>query len=462
MTMKGFLFDSHTHLDIEPLSQNPALVVDRARKAGVGRMVSIGIDPASSRKNLVYAEKFEGVFAAAGIHPHNAWEATPEALRKIEEIASHPEVVGIGETGLDFFRDRSDRDSQKEAFRAQIRLAKKMEKPLIIHDRDAHREILRILDDEGVPPRKGIFHCFSGSYEFALECLERGFLLSIPGVITYKNARTLAEVVEKVPADKLLLETDAPFLTPHPHRGKPNEPSLMVHTALKVGEIKNLTLEDVARITTSNALRIFHLQQDFDYRIAYSIRDSLYLNITNRCTNRCIFCSKRKDFFVKGHYLKLADEPSVEEILKSAKDAEKYSEVVFCGFGEPTLRLPEMLAVAKRLKERDVRKIRVNTDGLANLVHGRNVLPEMRGLIDSLSVSLNAPDGKTYASLCPNPYGEESFKALLSFIREAKEHIPEVTATVVALPGLDLEKCRKIAREDLDVSFRVREYNDVG
>jgi TatD DNase family protein len=460
--MNGFLFDSHTHLDIAPLSENPFLVVDRARKAGVGGMVTIGIDPESSRRNLSFAEAFDEVYSAAGIHPHNGEEYTEDALRQIEEISSHPFVVAIGETGLDFYRDYSDRDAQTAAFRAQLRLAKKVGKPVIIHNREAHREVLKIIDEEGVPSAGGVFHCFSGSHEFAMECVERGFLISVPGVVTYRNASILEDVVRKIPADRLLIETDAPYLTPHPHRGKPNEPSLIIHTALKVGEIKGLSLEDIARVTTSNALRLFSIQGELEYRVAYVIRESLYLNLTNRCTNRCVFCSKRKDYFVKGHYLKLSSEPSKEEVLESAEGAETFQEVVFCGFGEPTLRLKDMLFIAGKLKEKGVKKVRLNTDGLANLVHRKNVLPEMKGLIDSISVSMNAPDEKTYISICPNPYGEESFRSVLSFIREAKTIIPEVTATVVALPGLDIDRCRVLAEEELKVCFRVRGYNDVG
>jgi TatD DNase family protein len=460
--MSGFLFDSHTHLDIEPLSQNPERVVERAKIAGVMGMVSIGIDIESCEKNIALAEKFDLLSVAVGVHPHNAEEVTDDAIEKIKTLAANPRVVAVGETGLDFYRDYADRDAQRAAFRKHLKIAKELEKPVIIHDREAHGEVLRIIDEEGVPDAGGIFHCFSGSFAFAVQCMERGFFISIPGVVTYPNAKKIIEVTKRIPTDRLLIETDAPFLSPHPHRGKPNEPAYIIHTAEKIGEIKGLTVEDIGRITTTNALKIFRLETHFAFQISYKIRNSLYLNITNRCTNRCVFCSKRKDFFVKGHYLKLPGEPSVEEIVKSAGDVAKYDEIVFCGYGEPTLRLADTLDVARRLKGLGAKKVRLNTDGLGNLIHGRNIIPELADIFDSLSVSLNAPDPETYASLCPNPYGETSFNELIQFIGEAKKVIPEVIATVVDIPGLDIERCRKLAEEELKVTFRVREYNEVG
>jgi len=460
--MEGFLFDSHTHLDIPPLSENPAFVVKRAEEAGVWGMVTIGIDPESCERALGFASEFERVYAAVGIHPHNAEEADDAALEKVRELAVSPKVVAIGETGLDFYRDYADRDAQREAFRRHLKLAKELGKPIIIHDREAHGEVLRILDEEGPFEDGGVIHCFSGSYEFARECVARGFFISIPGVVTYRNARKIVEVVEKLPIDRFLIETDAPYLAPHPHRGKPNEPALIVHTAQRIAELKGLSVKDVGRVTTTNALRLFRIAPEFDYRIAYQIRNSLYLNVTNRCTNRCVFCSKRSDFFVKGHYLKLDDEPTVEEILDAVGDPTPYDEVVFCGFGEPTLRLEDLKVIARELRKRGARKIRLNTDGLANLVHGRNVVPELAEVIDSVSVSLNAPDGETYASICPNPYGPDSFNHLIEFVREAKKHFKEVQVTVVDLPGLDVEACRRLAEDELKVPFRVREYNEVG
>jgi TatD DNase family protein len=210
-----------------------------------------------------------------------------------------------------------------------------------------------------------------------------------------------------------------------------------------------------------NALRRFRIPAEEEVRITYRIRDSLYLNITNRCTNACTFCAKRRDYHVKGHLLKLPAEPTAAEALAEVGDPTRYDEVVFCGFGEPLLRLDEVKEIAAELKRRGAR-IRVNTDGLGNLVHGRNVLPELAGRVDALSVSLNAPDAETYARICPNRYGAASFPALLDFLREAPKHVPSVVATAVALPGLDHEAVRRLAESIPGVSFRLRSHDNVG
>ncbi|MBP2689298.1 MAG: magnesium-dependent deoxyribonuclease, TatD family, and radical domain iron-sulfur, partial [Deltaproteobacteria bacterium] len=307
----------------------------------------------------------------------------------------------------------------------------------------------------------GIIHCFSGDLAMARRAIAMNFLVSIPGAITYKGSEKQVETVRALPLDRLLIETDCPFLAPVPHRGKPNEPSYVPLVAAKVAQILGVTLEDVARTTTMNALRRFRIPAEEEVRITYRIRDSLYLNITNRCTNACTFCAKRRDYHVKGHLLKLPAEPTAAEALAEVGDPTRYDEVVFCGFGEPLLRLDEVKEIAAELKRRGAR-VRVNTDGLGNLVHGRNVLPELAGRVDALSVSLNAPDAETYARICPNRYGAASFPALLDFLREAPKHVPSVVATAVALPGLDHEAVRRLAESIPGVSFRLRSHDNVG
>ncbi|HSL92612.1 MAG TPA: TatD family hydrolase [Candidatus Limnocylindrales bacterium] len=454
-------FDSHAHLDLTPLCDAEGEVVRRAREAGVSRIVTIGIDPDSSERAIAIAHRHAGVYAAVGLHPHDASSRSEDLLARLEELSRCDKVVGIGETGLDFYRDRSPRDAQRAAFREQIRLARRRSLPVVVHDREAHGEILSILAQENAAEVGGIIHCFSGDYEMARRAIGMNFLVSIPGAITYKGSQTQAEAVGKIPLEKLLIETDCPFLAPLPYRGKPNEPAYVPLVARKIAEIKGVSAEDVGRVTALNALRIFRIPSEEEVRVSYKIRNSLYLNITNRCTNACTFCAKRDDYHVKGHYLKLPGEPSVEEILAEVGDPTQYDEIVFCGFGEPLLRLGDVMTIAKSLKAKGA-KIRVNTDGLANLVHGRNVLPELSGLVDALSVSLNAPDAETYARLCPNRYGAASFPALLDFLREAPRHVPSVTATAVALPGLDPDAVRRLAETIDGVAFRLRPFAEVG
>jgi TatD DNase family protein len=387
---------------------------------------------------------------------------TEKCYETIRDLAlGCPKVVAIGEIGLDFYRDRSPREMQEKTFRRFIRLARELSLPLIIHDRDAHDRVMTILREEKAAEVGGVMHCFSGDVNLARECLDLGFYISIPGTVTYPNSEMLREVVRNIKTEHLLVETDCPYLSPVPHRGKRNEPAYVRLTAERVAELKGLTIDDVARITTLNAQRLFRIgavQQSA--QIAYRIRNSLYLNITNRCSNRCSFCAKFEDFTVKGHYLLLDHEPSVQEILTAIGDPSSYDEIVFCGYGEPLLRLEVIKEVAVEMKRRG-KKIRINSDGQANLVHQKNILPELAGLIDAISVSLNAADAATYARICNTPFGEQGFQGVCEFIKEAVKYIPEVTASAVTIPGLEMEPIRRLA-ELLGVTFRVREYTEVG
>jgi TatD DNase family protein len=304
-------------------------------------------------------------------------------------------------------------------------------------------------------------HCFSGDMQMANTLIEKGVLISIAGPVTFSKAESLREVVRQVPIEHLLVETDAPYLSPVPMRGKRNEPAFVRHTAEAVAKIKGLTLDDVARITSFNAMQLFGIGAMPERgRISYPIRNSLYLNITNRCTAACTFCVRYHTDFVKGHNLRLCDEPTADELLKEIGDPKRYDEVVFCGYGEPLLRLDVVKAVAAEVKRLGGR-VRIDTNGHANLIHKRNVLPELAGLVDAVSVSLNAQNAEVYEKLSQPQFGAPTYEAVKEFIREAKKYIPDVTATVVSAPGVDIEACRKIA-EGLGAKYRVREYNVVG
>lgn len=456
------LIDTHAHLDSGQFVQDLDLVLERAAAAGVSQILTVGCDLTSSRASMELARKYPQLYAAVGIHPHDAPQADGEGLDELRRLlAEEPKIVAVGEIGLDYYRDRSPRPVQVHAFRAQLALAKEVGLPIIVHDREAHEDVLQALKASGAREVGGVLHCFSGDLEMAKAVLDLGFYLSFPGTITYPNNSAAREVVRGVPIESILVETDCPYLAPQSQRGRRNEPAFVTQTAAMIAEIKGLTPADVARITTLNAWQLFGLgSADTATKIAYSIRKSLYLNITNRCTNTCTFCPKFKDFTVKGHQLRLPHEPTTAEVLAAIGDPKGYDEVVFCGFGEPLLRLDLIKQVAARMKALGM-KTRINTDGQANLVHGRNILPELAGLIDAVSVSLNAADAETYMKLCNSRYGAAGFEAVQEFLRLAPTHIPSVTATAVALPGLDLEACRSLARQ-LGVEFRARDYNEVG
>ncbi len=454
------LIDTHCHVYYPDFQADWEQMLARAEENGVRGMVVVGADLASSRQAVALASQYEMFYCTVGIHPHDVLQADEAAMDEIRQLArSSAKCVAIGEIGLDFYRDRSPRDIQRRVFDRFLRLSRELDKPVVIHDRDAHQETLVQIRAAGI--HNGVMHCFSGDLDFARQCLEQGLYISIPGTVTYPSNDQLREVVRSTPLERLLLETDCPYLSPVPHRGKRNEPAYTRITAETVAKLRGLTVEDVGRITTMNAGRLFGIPLwDSSTKLAYQIRNALYLNITNRCSNSCTFCAKFDEFTVKGHNLLLDHEPGFDELMAAIGQPKDIDEVVFCGFGESLLRLELVKQVAAALKKRGYR-IRINSDGQANLVHGRNILPELAGLVDSISVSLNAPDAATYGTLCNTPFGAAGFQGICDFLREAPHHIPEVTATAVTVPGVDMEACRRVA-ESLGVQFRVREYAEVG
>lgn len=459
------LVDTHAHLTFKDYNKDIKQVLDRAWTEGLESIVVIGSGEGvkSIKAAVAFANSHDNVYSTVGVHPHDAENVDlDEALELCRGLLSEKKVVAVGEIGLDFFKEYSCKEAQIKCFTKFMQLSFENKIPVCIHDRDAHAELLSILREYKYDLSGGVIHCYSGDLEMAKELVNLGFYIGIPGVVTFKNATMLKEVVKEIPVEKLVLETDCPFLTPEPYRGKRNEPSYVKYIAAEISKIKKLSIEDVGRITSINASRAYNLPNMLPVgQIAYSIRNSLYINLTNKCTLSCKFCPKQSGSFeVKGHNLKLSQEPNVEDVFRAVGTLDKYDEVVFCGYGEPTLRIEVLKIVAKQMKKNGV-KVRIDTDGLMNLVHERDVLPELAGLVDAISVSMNASDPKTYSNLCPSKYGDQAFYAMLSLLGRAKEFIPEVTASVVSVPGLDIAACEKLAKE-IGVTFRLRKYQDLG
>jgi len=453
------LIDTHAHLEmLEDIPQ----VIERARDTGIERIVAVSSDLISSNKTVEIAEDFPMVFTAVGIHPHEASSFDEEVLSQIEDLCNEQKVVAIGETGLDYHYMHSPRDIQINSFRRHIELAKKLDLPLIIHVREAHDDVLKMLKEEAAWETMGVIHSFTGDYETARKYIDEGFYISFSGILTFKNAEDIRQAARKIPIERILIETDSPYLAPIPFRGKRNEPSYVKYVAEKIAELRGLSSEKIEEETTTNAKNLFIFEPpEATTSIAYKLRDSLYLNITNRCTIACVFCGKWRSFMIRDFNLRIKKEPTVNEVLDAAGNPTLYNEIVFVGWGEPLLRVDVVKEVSKKLKEEGAKRIRVDTDGLANLVYKRNVLPGLKGLVDAISISLNAQDAETYAKVCPSKYREQAYFAVLDFIKDAKNYIPDVTASVVTIPGVDVEKCRGIV-EDLGVKFKPRIYGRVG
>ncbi len=451
------IIDTHCHLDFKDFDRDRDEVIDRAKKAGVGRIINVGSSIEGTRRSVEFARNYDIVYASLGVHPHEAKTVTAKVIDEFKALAKENKVVAIGEVGLDYYRNLSPKDVQIEAFKKFIQLAEELGLPLILHARDSGEQILDILKNHKL---QGAMHCFSGDEKLLKECLDLGLYISFTCNLTFKNANGLREVAKKVPVERLLLETDAPFLAPQEFRGRRNEPAYLKYLVEEWSNILGVSKDDIERITTHNAGRLFDLGMEERPEIAYKIRDSLYLNITNRCTNACDFCVRNITPFVKGHNLRLEREPGVEEIIKAVGDPTKYKEVVFCGYGEPTARFDVLKKVAEELKRRGAR-VRLVTNGHGNLINKRPIVGELMGFIDKISVSLNVDREGAYNKICKPDFGPGTYKKVLDFIKDCAVHEIETEVTCLNLPGVDLRECERMAKS-LGASFRLRKLGVVG
>jgi TatD DNase family protein len=253
------LVDTHAHLHFPQFAEDLDGVLERARAAGVVTMITIGTDRDTNAAAVALAERAPQVYATVGIHPHDAGEAAEADFEAMERLAASPRVVALGEMGLDFFRNLSPREAQERAFRRQLALARRLEKPVVVHCREAHPEALAVLSEEGVGETGGVMHCFSGDVEVAKRCLDLGLFISLAGPVTYKNARGLPDVARFVPEDRLVIETDCPYLPPEPHRGRRNEPAYLALTAARIAALRGADPAALAAAMTRNAGSLFGL-----------------------------------------------------------------------------------------------------------------------------------------------------------------------------------------------------------
>ncbi|MBF0605873.1 MAG: YchF/TatD family DNA exonuclease [Nitrospirae bacterium] len=456
------LADSHCHLNFPDFAQDLEPILQRAEQAGVTfiNMISTRLTEVGELIRLV--ESYPQLTTTAGIHPHYAQEAGEGVTAALFNALNHPKMVAVGETGFDFHYNHSSKEAQERVFRDHIRVAVARHLPLVIHTREAESDTIRVLEEEGGRGCGGVIHCFTGSLAMARWALDFGYHISFSGILTFRGAQALRQVAAEVPLDRLLVETDAPYLAPMPHRSKRNEPSLVVEVARVLAQVKGISLEELATRTTANYLRLFGLEAPEKETLTYAIGKGLYVNLTGGCTLRCQFCPKWEKPWVHHYDLTLHHNPKAQEIIAALGDISTYEELVFCGYGEPTLRLSVLLEVARWGKGRGCQRIRVNTDGLANLVYGRDVTPLFAGLVDAVSISLNAQNAMVYDRHC-RPSLAGSYEAVKEFCLAVKHHVKDVQVTAIeGLEGVDIAACERIAREVLGVGFRKRIYNIVG
>ena len=255
------LIDSHAHIQGKEYAGDTEAVIDRAGEAGVDKIIVVGGagDMASNTAAVALADSWANLYATVGMHPHDAKHVGEEELRQLKELVAHPKVIAVGETGLDYYYNHSPREVQREVFTQFIHLAGEKQLPLVVHERDGAQEAAELLREEGNGKVQGVIHCFTGDYDAARAYLDLGFYLSFTGIITFKNAGALREVVRIVPLDKMFVETDSPYLTPVPHRGKRNEPAYVRFVAASIASLKGLSIEEVARVTTHNVRTLFRI-----------------------------------------------------------------------------------------------------------------------------------------------------------------------------------------------------------
>ena len=462
------LVDSHCHLTWDSFADDVEEVIARMADEGVEQAVVVATSVENARACAALCEGRQGLYPTVGIHPNDVPEDLDPALGELDDLLHAGGFVAVGETGLDYYRDRSDPEAQKKSFRHHAALALANDLPIIVHIRDkegresAFDDVGDIL--EAFPGLRGVIHCYTGDPAHARRYLAAGFVISFSGILTFPKGDNVRASALAVPIEETLVETDAPFLAPIPRRGKRNEPAYVAHTARALAELKGLSEADVRRITTRNARRLFRLPaEETAGPPTYTIRDSLYVNLTNACDAKCTFCPRtHDDFEVKGYDLRRAKDPRFEEIVAAIGDPSAYAEVVFCGFGEPTLRLETLLQVAAWVKERGGRT-RLNTNGHADLIHKRPTAPDLVGRIDVVSVSLNAQDRETFERHCPSAFSPDGYTPMLDYIRAARDAGLAVVCTAVAgLEGVDMEACRRIAEEELGVAWRGRTLSEVG
>jgi TatD DNase family protein len=458
------LIDSHAHIDGEAFDLDREEILENARQAGVDMIVQVGYSRETIARGFELFSNEPMIRFSVGVHPHEASAYDEAYLDYVETASLDKKVVAIGECGLDFFRDYAPQAVQEKCFRDMIRLARRRGLPLIIHSRAAQERTMAILREENAASIGGVMHCYAYDAECARELAGMNFLISFPCFVTYKK-NNQHDTIAALQVEQMLVETDAPFLPPQRIRGKRNEPANVVEVAKTIAAIKGLSYADVARITTRNARRLFGQDLNEDIVFTYPIRDSLYINLTNRCTADCYFCSRLSDPVVKGHNLKMRrnEEPDLEELIKSIEDrggVSAWSEFVFCGYGEPLMRINQVRDLGHWIKNQGG-KVRVNTNGHADMWLKRKTSVEIADAVDVLSISLNADNAVQYNEIVKPAWGEATFQGLLEYIQDAVIHLKKVVLTVVDDGKINIDGCRQIA-DDLGAELRVRSLNETG
>ena len=449
--------DTHCHLFSPDFGADLDMVIENAKSNGVDYIIVPATDLETSKKVIDLVDKYDFIYGAVGIHPHDSKDWNSSFLNDIEEFSKHSKIVAIGEIGLDYYYDFSPKEKQIEAFKAQLDLAVKRNLPVIIHNREADDDMMSILKSYAGTGLRAQLHCYSSSLENANDLIQMHHFISFTGNITFNKMENLRHIISNVSLDHILIETDSPYMAPTPFRGKRNEPAHVRLVAEKIAELHKITPEEVGMVTSFNAFKLFGIGGKRDVVYTYKMYNSLYINITNRCNADCVFCARKTEPVVAGHNLRMSksEEPPADIYISEIRDPKLYDEIVFCGFGEPTIRWDVVKKVAKYVKDNGGRT-RLNTNGHGNYINKKDITPELNHLIDVVSISLNAVDPRQYSEMMH--LDSMFFNEMINFAKEAKSYVEKVVMTVVSISPINIDKARLIAEEKVGAEFRVRPY----
>jgi len=450
-------FDSHCHLHFKHFDDDLEQVVKSSALAGISQIMIPSIDAATAGKSAAIAEKY-GLYSAAAFHPeHLPEDETGETgWLDIRRVLLRPRTVAVGETGLDYYHRTFSPEKQLIWFLRHIELAESTGYPLIVHSRGAEADVLDHLPSSLTVPV--ILHCWGGNEALTDLAVSRGCYIGVGGPLTYRKNDSLRRIIARVPHNRLLSETDSPFLPPEPFRGRRNEPSFTTYIIQSVRDLwdSRMSIENTSYILRENALNAYRLHPESRRAdIVYRHGDSLYVNLTSMCMNSCNFCIRKTSDGVSDYYLMHREDPSEKLILSTLRSfpIEDSEELVFCGFGEPTLRSDVLMKCAGHAAERGV-KTRLNTNGLCTSFLPDEEVRKLLGSFDSVSISVNASGSVEYNRVCPSTV-DAPWEHLMKFISMAKASGVKTQLSAVSSSGVDIQRVQTLA-DRLQLALRIR------
>jgi TatD DNase family protein len=439
------MIDSHAHLDHSHYQDDFEDVVERAVVDGVRAIVNIGYDAKSTRATADFVEKYPFFYGVLGTHPHDASGHTLEYEVELKNLLDRPRMIGVGEIGLDYYYDHSPRDVQRKVFRRMLWMARLKDKPVVIHCRDAERDVLEMLASERMRFR-GIFHAFSHDASVASRATELGFHLGIGGVATFKNSK-LTEILQSVPLERIVLETDSPYLTPHPFRGRRNEPAMVGHVAEALARIHGIPPEEIVRQTTENFALAMRIEQKSLPRPVYKIGNKVYIH-----TTPAIDPDELADMAAEAAIGTAPGGPG-------SAGGGGVEEAVVCGFYEPLEHIDQVSAVAGRLRPSGV-PVRVVTGSRGHAAVGHDAAGDLVGVVDSVTVRMYGCAAAQHERAANTGLGESAFNSLVEFAKGAVASGIETDCLFVAVPKTKPDTCRELA-ESIGAGFVIRKYRSL-